>query len=147
MIKEFFLDKFAYDLQCNRLWIDVCNRNEDEIDGFIKRSFSHLINAHHRWICLLEGIEPESGLNDEFALRFWLELCNDNYRKTENYLENRDLNEKIGYHNEEGIKLEKEVIDILYPILNHSNHHRAQISREIRVVGIEPPAFNFIAFH
>lgn len=147
MIKEFFLDKFEYDFQCNRVWSNLCEANEDQLSYFIHWSMSHLINAHHRWISRLENVEPESELNDKLPLHHWVKLAQDNFQRTVEFLENKELNEKILYHDSEGVPIEKEVIDILYHILNHSNYHRAQVSKELRSLDITPPSVNFIAYH
>jgi uncharacterized damage-inducible protein DinB len=108
---------------------------------------SHLINAHHRWISRLENVEPESELNDKLPLHHWVKLAHDNFQRTVEFLENKELNEKILYHDSEGVPIEKEVVDILYHILNHSNYHRAQVSKELRSLDITSPSFNFIAYH
>jgi uncharacterized damage-inducible protein DinB len=42
--------------------------------------------------------------------------------------------------------LEKEVVDVLYHILNHSNYHRGQIAKDLRDHGLEVPSYNFITF-
>lgn len=147
MIRDFFLDKFEYDHACNKEWIKCVIDHEDKIDRFIISSFSHLINVHHRWISRLEGIQAESGIHDIFYPEDWLRLCTDNFLKTENYLEHADFEGIIHYYNDDGLPLEKEAIDILYHILNHSNYHRAQIAMQLRKLDIIPPSLNFIAYH
>ncbi len=125
----------------------VLDQHYDELNDFIKRSYSHILNVHHIWIARLEGKEPESFSFDVLPTNYWSKLANQNYLQTVEYLENIDIKDHMSYHDEEGVVMEKDVIDVLYHILNHSVHHRAQISRELRQLGIEPPAFNFIAFH
>jgi uncharacterized damage-inducible protein DinB len=66
--------------------------------------------------------------------------------KTLDFLEKVDELEKVNYHSEEGVQLEKEVVDVLYHILNHSNYHRGQIAKDLRDHGLEVPSYNFITF-
>lgn len=95
----------------------------------------------------LLGIPSESHTWDLLPIDFWEKLVQENHFKTIDFLEKQELNNKVNFTSEEGISYEKDTIDILYHILNHSNYHRAQISRELRNLEIRPPAFNFISFH
>lgn len=147
MLTDFFLDKFEYDFRCNQRWIECLKANEDNLNEFILKSFSHVINVHHIWIQRLLDQPSESFTWDVLPIDFWEKLARDNHLKTIDFLEKQELYNKVNYMSEQGIAFEKDVIDILYHILNHSNYHRAQISRELRVNDIQPPAFNFISFH
>lgn len=146
-MKEFFIDKFEYDFRSNQNWLNVLIKNEDDLSDFIRKSMSHIINVHHIWISRILEETPESHSWDVLPVRFWDQLMHDNLRKTIEYLEHVEFSEKVNYHSEEGVQLSKSAIDILYHILNHSNYHRAQIAMELRILGISPPAFNFIAYH
>lgn len=146
MIKEFFLDKFEYDFRCNAQWIKTMASHEDELSDFVLKSFSHLINVHHIWIHRILELPVESHTWDLLPIDYWERLARENQLKTEDFLEKYELESKVLYTSEEGVQLEKEIVDILYHILNHSNYHRAQISRELRVLDITPPSFNFISF-
>lgn len=146
-MKEFFLDKFEYDLQCNRAWIYKVKDQEDKINDFIIKSLSHVLNVHHIWNCRLIDRTPESDLWDKLPLDYAEKFAVENRNITLDYLESWDAEAKIEYHDSEGVKMEKDTIDVLYHILNHSNYHRAQIARELRILGLDVPNFNFIAYH
>ena len=145
-MKSFFQDKFEYDFICNRKWSEVLIENENLINDFIIRSMSHIINVHHIWISRVDETEPESHSWDKLPMDYWISLSQENYNRTIEFLEHLELTQKVDYHSEEGVELSKEVVDILYHILNHNNYHRAQISLEMRKLGIQPPSFNFITF-
>lgn len=147
MITGFFLDKFEYDFRCNQRWIERLSKHEDALSDFCLKSFSHVINVHHIWIQRLHNVDSESHTWDILPISYWEKLTQDNHRKTVDFLEKHELDNKINYTSEEGVAFEKDTIDVLYHILNHSNYHRAQISRELRLLGIQPPSFNFIAYH
>ena len=146
MIKEFFLDKFDYDFRSNVRWIETLQKHEDELTDFVLKSFSHIINVHHIWIHRILELPAESHTWDVLPLDYWEKLTHENHMKTEDYLEKNEFDGKIEYTSEEGVPLEKDIVDILYHILNHSNYHRAQIALELRKNGIQPPVFNFISF-
>jgi len=147
LLKEFFLDKFEYDFECNKRWGNILHEHYDDLNDYIKRSYSHILNVHHIWISRLKNQEPESFSFDILPTNSWEKLANQNYLQTIDFLEGKDIKDHLKYSDEEGVRLEKNVVDVLYHILNHSVHHRAQISRELRLKGIEPPSFNFIAYH
>ena len=146
MIKEFFLDKFEYDFRCNAQWIKTLLKHEDDLTDFTIKSFSHVINVHHIWIQRLLEQPSESNTWDKLPIDYWQKLVQENHLKTQDFLEKNEFIGKVLYTSEEGVPLEKEAVDILYHILNHSNYHRAQISLDLRQSGISPPAFNFISF-
>jgi len=146
-MKEFFIDKFEYDFRSNQKWVDVLAKHEDELTDFIRKSMSHIINVHHIWISRILEKNAESHTWDVLPIDYWDQLMHDNLRQTIEYLEHVDSTEKVDYHSEEGVKLSKSSIDILYHILNHSNYHRAQIAMELRKLSITPPSFNFIMYH
>ena len=146
MIKEFFLDKFEYDYFATRNWIKVIVDQEDQVSPFVLKSISHILNVHHIWNSRLNGQESESELWDVFVVDHLYQLHDANYRETINFLEQNELDQKVHYHSSEGIKLEKNTIDILYHILNHSNYHRAQIVMDLKQNNLAHPSFNFITF-
>lgn len=147
MVTDFFLDKFEYDFRCNLRWIERMKQHEDALNPFVLKSFSHIINVHHIWMHRLMEIPTESDTWDLLPIDYWEKLANENHLKSVDFLEKQEIDNKIHYRSEEGILYEKDTIDVLYHILNHSNYHRAQISRELRTLQLEPPAFNFISFH
>lgn len=53
---------------------------------------------------------------------------------------------KIKYRNTKGLEFENAVEEILTHVINHSTHHRAQISMLLRQHGVTPPATDFILF-
>lgn len=146
-MKDFFIDKFEYDFRSNQKWVDVLMKHEDELSDFVLKSMSHIINVHHIWISRILEKKAESHTWDILPINYWDQLMHDNLRQTIEYLEHIESSEKIDYHSEEGVKLSKSSVDILYHILNHSNYHRAQIAMELRKLGITPPSFNFITYH
>jgi len=146
-MKDFFVDKYEYDLQTNKRWINKVLQQEEGVNEFVIKSLSHILNVHHIWNCRLLGTVPESGLWDKLPVDYATKFAVENRNVTISYLETWDHEAKVDFHDSEGTLLSKDTIDILYHILNHSNYHRAQIARELRTLGLEVPSFNFITFH
>ena len=146
MIKEFFKDKFEYDFLSNKKWIEHLAEHEDNLSPYILKSMSHIINVHHIWIYRIQQKKQESFTWDVLPVDFWLKLAQENYRQTLEFIENIDFKEKINYHDEEGVEMERETVDILYHILQHNTYHRGQIALELRNLNLPVPVFNFITY-
>lgn len=146
MIKDFFLDKFEYDFYSNKLWSNHLLRFDEKVSAFSIKSMSHIINVHHIWITRLTDKKAESGAWDQLPIDFFVKLNQNNYQETVSYLEHCEFNQKINYHDSEGVMLSKEMVDILYHILNHSNYHRAQIVLDLKNNGFPVPNSNFITY-
>jgi uncharacterized damage-inducible protein DinB len=145
-MKEFLLDKFEYEFNAVKLWIECIESQEDQVSDFVQKSISHIINTHHIWNSRLLGRRPESGLWDQLPVRFLHSLNLQNYREVVDYMENFELGEKVNYHSSEGIRFDRTDLDILFHILNHSVYHRAQIVMDLKQSGLKHPSFNFIAY-
>ena len=145
-MKDFFLDKFEYDFFATKNWIVCLEEQEDLLSPFVKKSISHIINAHHIWNCRLVNNIPQSEFWDELSIHFLQRLHQQNYSEIIDFIEKFEINEKINYHSSEGIKFTKHMSDVLYHILNHSNYHRAQIVMDLKNNGLKSPSFNFISY-
>jgi uncharacterized damage-inducible protein DinB len=146
MLREFLLDKFEFDYQVNRTWSAHLQLHEDQLNPFIIKQMSHVINMHHIWLSRLYSAQAESGEWDELPLMYWDRLLQENYLKTQEFMRHFDGTAKSNYHNSEGVPMEKSDVDILYHILHHSQYHRAQIARELRIIGLPVPSMHFIAY-
>ena len=57
------------------------------------------------------------------------------------------MEEIIHYESIEGKKFENTLHDIILHVINHSTHHRAQVSMLIRDAGVAPPPTDYIVYH
>lgn len=144
--QEFFAEKFEYDFHSNLAWNKIFVENEDNLSDYMVKSMSHIINVHHIWNARLMQAVAESADWDILPVDFMERLHQENYRQTIHFLEHQSLSEKINYHSSEGVPMEKETMNILYHILDHSNYHRAQIAKEARDIGLPVAATHFIIF-
>lgn len=145
-MKEFFLDKFEYDYFATKNWIKCIEEQEDKVSPFVLKSISHIINAHHIWICRLLNKKAESELWDLLPISYMDRLHEHNYQETIDFLEKYELNEKVNYHSAEGVKMTKNISDVLYHVLNHNNYHRAQIVMDLKQHELKHPSYNFITY-
>jgi len=143
-MRAFFADKFEKDHHLNLGLIRFFESREDDIPEFIYRSFSHLLNVHYLWNCRLKQVASDSNEWDRLPLSYFSRFEDQNYQETRNLLEHTDWEEMIKYHSSEGIPLSGLTTDILFHILQHSNYHRAQIIRELKLAGIQPPQTELI---
>ena len=148
--QSFFKEKFEIDLQSNLAWVKFLEENEDALDfdqnQILKKWFSHIINVHHIWNARLEQKKSESEDWDLLPNFYFERLLFENFNQTMQIIEQQDLDQKVNYHDSEGVPMEKETLDVLFHMLNHSNYHRAQMALKGKEWGFKIPSFQFVVF-
>jgi uncharacterized damage-inducible protein DinB len=56
------------------------------------------------------------------------------------------LEEVIHYQNSKKESFENRLVDIVAHVINHSTHHRAQVSLKLRQLDIVPPPLDYVLF-
>lgn len=145
-MKVFFNQLFDYNFYCNKKLIEKCN----EIDKVPEKSielFSHILNAHHLWNARILETDATFEFSQLHDLKDWGDIHYENQRSSFEILTNADDFEKrVDYENSEGRLFISDLRDILFHIINHSSHHRGQISMNFRDNGIEPIPFDYIYY-
>lgn len=142
----FFNQLFDYNFHCNKKLIETCVSLENVPEKSIEL-FSHILNTHHRWNAKLTGKKSEYELFQIHQVKDWGDIHYENQRSSFEITTNADDFEKrIDYENEEGRLFTNTVQDILFHIINHSTHHRGQISTDFRTNGIEPIPFDYVFY-
>lgn len=137
-MKAFFQQLFDYNFYCNKQLIAVCG-SLVVIPERTASLFSHMLNAHHIWNARILGQESQFGV--------WEDLHYENQRTTFEIITNADqLEGRISYENIEGRAYANSLKDILFQVINHSTHHRAQIAADLRANGAAPPASDYIFY-
>lgn len=145
-MKQFLQQLFDYNYHSNKRLMKFCSDLET-VPEKTEALFSHILNAHHLWNCRIEGVKPEYGVWDRHGLDHWEEIHEDNQRYTFSVLSNLDnFSKPVSYETTEGKSYTNTVQDILYHIVNHSTHHRAQIAVDLRNQGITPLELDYIKF-
>ncbi len=145
-MKVFLQQLFDYNYYCNKQFIAQC-KGLEEVPGHSQKLFSHILNAHHLWNARIEGAAPVFGPWEVHDLSRWEDLHEENQRFTFNVLnETENLMRRVDYESTEGRPYTNTLQDILFHIINHSTHHRAQIAADFRSQGIEPLVFDYITY-
>ena len=145
-MKGFFNNLFDYNFYCNKKLIDECNRLEEVPDKSLSL-FSHLLNAHHIWNSRILEKPSEYEVWQMHPIKEWGDIHYENQRSSFEITTNTDDFEKrIDYENSQGRLFTNTLQDILFHIINHSTHHRAQIAMDFRNNGLEPFPLDFIFY-
>ena len=145
-MKAFFNQLFDYNFYCNKKLIEqaVSNKGMPEKSS---KLFSHILNAHNRWNKQILNQEQEFESWQLHKLDSWGDIHYENQRTTFEIVSNTDdFNKRIEYENEDGRVFANDLKDILFHIINHSSHHRAQILTDLRTNGIEPVNIEFVSY-
>ncbi len=145
-MKVFFNQLFDYNFYCNKKLIEVFN----ELDQVPEKSielFSHILNAHHIWNARILQNEAQFDVFQIHEIKDWGDLHYENQRSSFEIITNADDFEKrVDFENLEGRLFISDLKDILFHIINHSTHHRGQISMNFRANQIEPIPFDYIYY-
>jgi uncharacterized damage-inducible protein DinB len=77
----------------------------------------------------------------------WGDLHYQNQRDSFEIITNADpFDKRITYETTEGRTFSNTLQDILFHVINHSTHHRAQIAADFRANGLEPLALDYIFY-
>jgi len=144
-----FKNLFEYNFHTNQKILKAILDNASAPADCVK-FMSHIINAQQVWLARLAPEYPTTvgiwDLHEKEELESKLTIDNENWT---NYLKTameEDILKILSYKNSKGDPFNNRVMDILYQVINHSTHHRAQISLLLRQTGIGPPVTDYIAY-
>jgi uncharacterized damage-inducible protein DinB len=142
-MKQFLNELFDYNFYCNKKTIEVCTAM-NHIPEISARLFSHILNAHHIWNARIQEKPAIYGVWEIHALSDWTDIHYENQRNTFEIITNADeFDHRIDYENSEGRLFTNTLQDMLFHIINHSTHHRAQIALDFRENGLEPLVLDY----
>jgi len=141
-MKEFLIELFDYNKAMNDQFIEEKKDGPEES----KRLFSHILNAHNIWNARIKEIGATLTPWEVHDTNAWHLMNEMNHRLTSEILMNRGLSEQLVYQNTKGVQFENKLSDILFHILNHGTHHRAQIMLALRQDGQDPLITDYIFY-
>ena len=145
-MKAFFNQLFDYNFHYNKKLIETCLEMKT-VPEEVVRLFSHVLNAHHIWNARMLGIPPEIQVWQIHETADWGELHYENQRNSFGNITNAgNFEKRIDYESSEGQRYSNTLQDILFHIINHSTHHRAQISAIFRSNNLEPIPMDYIIY-
>ena len=127
------------------------SRDFGTADKSILGTLAHLYAAEKNWLTRMqESTVPMQGHTAEDArleslLPKWTELQN-SWKAWVNQLPPEAPDRVMGYLDLRGNRWAQPLWQILLHVVNHSTHHRGQISGFLRALGQVPPPLDFIAF-
>lgn len=136
----------AYNLRVNQDMIVHIN-NAQPANDRIFILLSHIINAHQIW---LERISGQSMSVKPFDLRPNDVLSHQNkvnYDITDQFIRERDLQEKIQYVNTKRQRFENTITEMFIHLFNHATYHRGQINQLLVQEGKEAMVSDFIVYN
>ena len=147
-MQTYFLKLFAYHEWATQAVWQAALPYLDTEDYFLSL-FSHLFNAQHIWLCRLENRKSEFGTWEKHLPQKLTSLFDSNQQEWLNYLQKTDesqMSRMVTYTNSQGKEFSNAVMDITAHVLNHGTHHRGQINKKLRELGITPPAIDYIFY-
>ena len=144
-MNTFFKDIFEYHHHFNQKLID-----EFKIHGpkLPERSFAlwcHVLNAHQVWNARFLKAK-EFGVHQQHTLDELGPIDETNFKTTLEILNTVNLSDSVTYRNSKGQEFTNSGRDILFHVVNHTTHHRAQIISDFRQAGIEPLVTDYIFY-
>ncbi len=145
-MQSFFNQLFDYNFYCNKKLIEECNKMES-VPQRSSELFSHILNCHHIWNHRILQKTPEYGVMQLQHLKDWADIHYENQRSSFEIITNTDDFEiRLDYENSEGRLFTNTVKDMLFHVINHSTHHRAQIAVDFKNNGIDPLTLDYIFY-
>ncbi|GIV27300.1 MAG: hypothetical protein KatS3mg027_1114 [Bacteroidia bacterium] len=139
-IHNFFQDIFSYNHDVNQIWLKhLSDLNVTSSNNIIMKLFSHLINAHQIWNHRILQKPIDISVWQIHSLQKLKEMDSQNFQHSLQIIDNYDFGKIISYTNAENKRFQNSVWEILFHIVNHSTHHRAQITKEVRSLGFSIP--------
>ncbi len=145
-MKTLFNQLFDYNFYCNRQLIEQCIALE-KMPEKSQELFSHILNAHHIWNHRILQNQWEYEVWQQHDIKDWGDIHYENQRTSFEIITNTDnFDKRIDYETTEGRVFANDIKDILFHIINHSTHHRAQILADFRSNNIEPESLDYILY-
>ncbi|MEK6152673.1 DinB family protein [Flavobacteriaceae bacterium 3-367] len=145
-MKVFFNQLFDYNYYCNKKLIELCAGLKEVPEESVKL-FSHILNAHHLWNARILEKKSLYEVWQIHEVKEWGDIHYENQRSSFEITTNADdFDRRIDYETTEGRLFTNTLGDILFHVINHSTHHRAQISKDFRMNGIEPIPMDYIHY-
>lgn len=144
-MKSYFKEIFEYHHHFNQKLIHEFYIHIDHLSEHTYSMFCHILNAHQIWnsrILNKEGF----GVNQLHDLNNCKNIDTINLNDTMTILNEKDLNSDVFYQNSKGNKFRNSIKDILFHVVNHTTHHRAQIISDFRRNNIQPLITDYIFY-
>ncbi len=142
----FFEKLFVYNHQVNQQIAQILLKSEINESEKLMLLFSHILNAHHIWNSRILNEPPRYDTWEMHPPQDLREIDNHNYEVSLRLLRELKLDTKLDFKNVKRPVANDQLQDLLFHIINHSGHHRAQIASQMKDIGLEALATDFIFY-
>ena len=112
----------------------------------IEKLMCHIVNAHSIWLSRIHKETCTAKVWEIRPIAANIALDLENQKRTQDLLLCNTLKATVPYNNTKGLQFSNTIEDILFHIINHSTHHRAQICSLISQNGATPPVTDYIFY-
>jgi uncharacterized damage-inducible protein DinB len=145
---QYFTRLFRYDVWASGNVIKTIADNNIE-DDRLNSLMSHIIDIEQMWFERIDQGKSEIDMQKMIPSDQWSDQLlniNDKYRNLLKSVDEVELDRKRDYANSKGVPHHIPLRDLLCHVINHSTHHRAQMTSRIRELGFEPPFTDYIFY-
>lgn len=142
---DLFTDLFDYHYHFNQEWLYEFDANMETLPPSTYALFCHMINAHQIWNARILGNDP-LGVAEVHSIDRGRSLDRKNRQDSLEIIESHEMDMDIEYENSAGMPFTNTVRDILFHIINHSTHHKAQVASDFRKAGLKPLVTDYIFY-
>lgn len=140
------LDLYTYNHYYNNEFLN--DLRAPEVPEQCLQLMAHIFNTHHIWLRRIQNQQVSFQLWQAHDLETQGRLNQQLHQETFQILEETgDLAQQyVFYQNNEGRSYVNKHSEILFHLINHSTHHRAQIALLLRQAGIVPTGSDYIFY-
>jgi uncharacterized damage-inducible protein DinB len=139
------LQLLEYTFWANDLFVERL-KEQQNLSLEIINQMSHIFSAHRTWLERINGRGTLPSLWKTIEQNNWEGINIELYNESCDVVKSTALDHHIRYKNSEGVLFEQPLEDILYHLINHSTHHRAQVAYLMRQHQILPPKSDYIYY-
>ncbi len=145
-MKLFLKELIDYSHHFNQKVCEVLINHPDKTSEKALKLFNHVLNAQQVWNNRIDPKQQPFGVWELHNVQDLKRIDQTNYEHSIQILEKFELTQIIHYTNSKGESFSNSILDILFHVINHSTHHRGQISSEFKQHGMEPLVMDYILY-
>ncbi|KXH84465.1 DinB family protein [Chryseobacterium kwangjuense] len=144
-MNEKLIDLFEYTYHFNKEMIKKISENISKVDEKTISLINHTLNAQQIWNARILGEKTFEvwQINSFDTLE---EINHQNFLKSIDTIQNRDLDKRIEYRNSRGDRFENSIFEMLFHAVNHSTYHRGQINALFVQNNMKPVLTDYIFY-
>jgi uncharacterized damage-inducible protein DinB len=148
-MKEYLLRLFNYNHWANETLLDLIEKN-NTTDEYLIKMLNHIIDVQMIRFPMVSGKKvPTMTIWDIHPMDKLRDLNDETMELAISYLTKarpRDFLDKVGGKTMDGTDFLISKGDMLIHLANHAAHHRGQIARQLRDIGIDPPNIGYLQY-